>query len=81
MICSSYSIKGHFASSKAGHVAPMVIILADDTLEKDVFQVHEAPGLSVTGSPIDFGYIVFSKSRSGTVRMWKFRTSSINIHN
>jgi len=26
-----YSIKGHFASSKAGHVAPMVIIIADDT--------------------------------------------------
>ena len=48
MIYSSYSIKDHFACSRAGHVALMVIILADDTLEKDVFQVHEAPGLSVT---------------------------------
>ena len=27
-----YLIKGHFASIKAGHVAPMVIILANDTL-------------------------------------------------
>ena len=68
----AYSIKGHFASSKAGHVAPLVIILADDTLEKDIFKVHEARGLSVTGSPRDVGYIVFSKTRSGTVEMWKW---------
>ena len=57
----------------------MVIILADDTMENDVFQVHEAPGLSFTGSPIDVGYIVFSKSRSGTVRVWKWWIVSVFI--
>jgi len=31
LICPIQAIKGHFASSKAGHVAPMVIIIADDT--------------------------------------------------
>lgn len=45
----------------------MVITLADDKLEKDVFQVHESRGLSV-----DDGYIVFSKTRSGSVEMWKW---------
>lgn len=67
-----YSIKGQFASSRGGNVAPVVVIIADVSLEKGIFKVHEVPGLCVTGSANDVGYIVFSPTRAGSVSLWKW---------
>ena len=67
-----YSIKGMFATSRGGLVAPLVIIVADETLEKDEFHAHKAKGLSVTSSAEDTGYVVFSCTRSGSVLLWSW---------
>lgn len=74
-----YSIKGQFASSRGGNVAPVVVIIADASLEKGIFKVHEVLGLCVTGSANDVGYIVFSSTRAGSVSLWKWWITDVFV--
>lgn len=57
-----FAIKYYHFHNAAGDMAPMVLIIADDTMEENEFFVQEVAGLSHTQLVDSTGYLVFTKT-------------------
>lgn len=58
-------IKKYFFHNSAGHVAPPVYVIADQSMEENEFVAFKIMGLSSTNAVGSYGYLVFCKSRAG----------------
>jgi hypothetical protein len=52
--------------------APLFLLVAIDELGPEDFEVFEVPGLHVTATMGQVGYIAFAKSRCGNMACWKW---------
>lgn len=59
-----FAIKYYHFHNAAGDMAPMVLIVADDTMGDNEFFFSEIPGLSHTQLLDAVGYLVFTKTRN-----------------
>lgn len=72
-------IKWMFMGSAAGVSAPVVLLLAVDSLGVEDFEVFKIPGLAATVGSKDVGYICFCHSRAGNSKFFKWFIENVAI--
>jgi hypothetical protein len=87
-MCAGYSlelgslklfIKDYVLASAAGAVGPMVLIVADESLEDGVIKSEKLVGLSHSADPLAEGWLVFLRTRAGTSDFFSFYLREILI--
>lgn len=70
-------VKSYVMCSAAGYIGPMVILFAIDSLNDEVCESHEVPGLSHFPSTDTSGFIVFCKTRAGNTAFYEFLAEKV----
>lgn len=71
------AIKYYHFHNAAGDMAPMVLIVADDTMEENEFFVQEVAGLSHTQLVDSTGYLVFTKTRNCNAAFYRWYAHNV----
>ena len=72
-------IKWMFMGSAAGSSAPIVLLLAVDSLGPEDFEAFPIPGLTATVGSKDVGYLCFCHSRAGNGPFFKWFIENVAI--
>jgi transposase len=73
----AFAIKYYHFHNAAGDMAPMVLIVADDSMEEGEFFFAEVPGLSHTQLVDAVGYLVFTKTRNCNAAFYRWYAHTV----
>jgi transposase-like protein len=65
-------IKSYTMGTAAGHMAPMVVVYADDSMKEHEVSVKKFVGLSHIPDASAYGYIAFTKTRAASVEFYRW---------
>jgi hypothetical protein len=65
-------VKSYTMGSAAGHMAPMVLVFADESMNENEVITHKFPGLSHVPDPSAYGYIAFTKTRAASEEFYRW---------
>jgi hypothetical protein len=72
-----FAIKYYHFHNAAGDMAPLVLIVADDTMEEGEFFVQEVAGLSHTQLVDSTGFLVFTKTRNCNAAFYRWYAHNV----
>lgn len=72
-------IKSFFYHNAAGDLAPLVLVVMDETMDSDIIDPYQLPGGSWKGAVDSPAWVVFSKSRGGSRRLFSWFLETVII--
>ena len=70
-------VKSYTLVSASGSMGPMVLVCADDSLDEDGLVVKQLNGISHIKDSSFYGYVVFTKTRAGSVSFYRWFVEEI----
>ena len=68
----SIAVKWMHLNNAGGEVAPIVLIFAIPTMGENEAFIRKVVGLRNTAHPESYGYVIFSRTRAGNSKIWKW---------